>query len=131
MLTLRQFVVLDDPLPAGFEAVDTDLRTTASLPRGAADSSADLDQEELVSQSNWRWRCAWWWGSRTHRELRDDRVVFSAPELMPGTYLLTYIARATTSGTFVRPPAQVEEMYNPAVHGRSDGGIVAVGAGAP
>jgi hypothetical protein len=125
----RQFVVLDDALPAGLEAVNTDLRTTASLPSGAPDSASDLDQEELVSESSWRWRSSWWWGGWTHRELRDDRVVFSAPELAPGTYLLTYIARATTPGTFVRPPAHTEEMYNPAVHGRSDGGVFVVRGG--
>jgi len=36
------------------------------------------------------------------------------------------VARATTSGTFTRPPAHAEEMYNPAVNGRSDGGSFAV-----
>ena len=29
-------------------------------------------------------------------------------------YTATYLARATTPGTFVRPPAHAEEMYNPA-----------------
>ena len=38
----------------------------------------------------------------------------------------SYVARATTAGVFVRPPAQAEEMYNPAVHGRSDGGVFTV-----
>jgi uncharacterized protein YfaS (alpha-2-macroglobulin family) len=28
---------------------------------------------------------------------------------------------------FVRPPAHAEEMYNPALHGRSDGGVFSVG----
>jgi len=57
----------------------------------------------------------------THRELRDDRAVFSAPVLRPGTYVLSYVARATTPGTFILPSAHAEEMYNPAVHGRGDG----------
>ncbi|MDH5282505.1 MAG: hypothetical protein OEW80_01335, partial [Gemmatimonadota bacterium] len=57
-----------------------------------------------------------------HREIRDDRVLYSATVLWKGAYTMTYIARATTPGTFVRPPAHAEEMYNPAVFGRSDGG---------
>jgi len=33
---------------------------------------------------------------------------------------------ATTPGIFVRPPAYAEEMYNPSVYGRSDGGVFTV-----
>ena len=43
-------------------------------------------------------------------------------------YSVTYLARATTPGVFVRPPAHAEEMYNPAVFGRSDGGVFTVRA---
>jgi uncharacterized protein YfaS (alpha-2-macroglobulin family) len=52
--------------------------------------------------------------------------VYSANLLWPGTYTATYVARATTPGTFIRPPAHAEEMYNPAVNGRSDGGVFVV-----
>jgi len=34
-------------------------------------------------------------------------------------YEYTYIARATTPGTFVVPPAKAEETYSPEVFGRS------------
>ncbi len=54
-----------------------------------------------------------WWSPFDHRELRDDRVVYSATMLWPGTYTATYLARATTPGTFIKPPAHAEEMYNP------------------
>jgi hypothetical protein len=67
-----------------------------------------------------------WWSPFDHRELRDDRVIYSATVLWKGTYTMTYLARATTPGTFVRPPAHAEEMYNPAVYGRSDGGTFTV-----
>jgi uncharacterized protein YfaS (alpha-2-macroglobulin family) len=53
-------------------------------------------------------------------------VLYFARQLWKGSYLVSYVARATTSGTFVRPPAHVEEMYNPALHGRSDGGVFTV-----
>ena len=69
-----------------------------------------------------------WWTPFDHRELRDDRVVYRARVLWKGTYTVTYVARATTPGTFVRPPVLAEEMYNPAVYGRSDGGVFTVEA---
>ena len=56
---------------------------------------------------------------------RTDVEAFSA-QLWEGTHEYEYIARATTPGTFIRPPAHAEEMYNPAVNGRSDGGTFVV-----
>jgi uncharacterized protein YfaS (alpha-2-macroglobulin family) len=65
---------------------------------------------------------AGWWTPFDYREMRDERVVFAATRLWAGSYTATYLARATTPGTFARPPAHAEEMYNPAVFGESDGG---------
>jgi uncharacterized protein YfaS (alpha-2-macroglobulin family) len=125
----RQFVVLDDALPAGLEAVDLSLRTASALPGpGSAASQEPNEQEGREGGSQWgygRWD-AGWWSPFEYREIRDDRVVYSASTLWPGTYTATYIARATTPGTFIRPPAHAEEMYNPAVNGRSDGGTFVV-----
>ena len=67
-----------------------------------------------------------WWSPFDHREMRDERVVYFATVLWKGTYTASYVARATTPGVFVRPPAHAEEMYNPAVYGRSDGGVFTV-----
>jgi hypothetical protein len=128
----RHMVVLDDALPAGLEAVDLSLRTTGLPPGvGAADSVAAGPLEEdpnAPARAFWaygRWE-AGWWSPFEHREMRDDRVVWFATVLWPGTYTATYVARATTPGTFVRPPAQAEEMYNRGVNGRSDGGTLVV-----
>jgi uncharacterized protein YfaS (alpha-2-macroglobulin family) len=120
----RQFVVLDDPLPAGLEAVDVSLRTQGEIPGGEADR-AGRGPEPDADYGIWYGR---WWSPFAHRELRDDRVVYAAPRLRPGTYYASYVARATTPGTFVRPPAHAEEMYNPAVHGRTEGGTFTVTA---
>ena len=127
--TTRQFVVVDDALPAGLEAVDLSLRTASAMPGpGASMTPEPVDQERQESAPQWgfgRWD-AGWWSPFDYREIRDDRVVYSANVLWPGTYTATYVARATTPGTFVRPPAHAEEMYNPAVNGRSDGGTFVV-----
>jgi uncharacterized protein YfaS (alpha-2-macroglobulin family) len=120
----RHFVVLDDALPAGLEAVDLSLRTTAALP-GPGTSQASEPGDASMPWGYGSWDSGWWtpWD---HREMRDDRVVYAATVLWPGSYSATYVARATTPGVFVRPPAHAEEMYNPAVNGRSDGGVFTV-----
>ncbi len=127
----RQFLVLDDALPAGLEAVDLSLRTASAMPGPGAGTDpiqGPVEQEGTEGGPQWgfgRWDSGWW-SPFDHREIRDDRVVYSANVLWPGTYTATYVARATTPGTFIRPPAHAEEMYNPAVHGRSDGGTFVV-----
>jgi uncharacterized protein YfaS (alpha-2-macroglobulin family) len=131
--TMRQFVVLDDALPAGLEAIDLSLRTASALPGPGVSMVRERDMEgeeregsgSLMSWMYGSWDSGWW-SPFDHRELRDDRVVYAATVLFPGTYTATYIARATTPGTFIRPPAHAEEMYNPAVNGRSDGGTFVV-----
>jgi uncharacterized protein YfaS (alpha-2-macroglobulin family) len=117
----RQFVALEDPLPAGLEAIDFNLRTSAQI------ESTNASPSDQRQSSPWQaWLYGSWmdgrWSPWEHRELRDDRVVYFARVLWPGTYEASYVARATTSGNFVRPPAHAEEMYNPALQGRSDGG---------
>ena len=133
----RQFVVVDDALPAGLEAVDLSLRTASLTPGPGVDQATtyltpqqadEEDGEDQAPGGYWyygRWDSGWW-SPWEFREIRDDRVVYSATVLWKGSYTMSYIARATTPGTFVRPPAHAEEMYNPAVYGRSDGGLFTV-----
>jgi uncharacterized protein YfaS (alpha-2-macroglobulin family) len=128
----RHFVVLDDALPAGLEAIDLSLRTVGGVPGpGAADSAFQQPETgedgEALAWSYGSWD-AGWWSPFDHREIRDDKVVYVATLLWPGSYSATYLARATTPGTFARPPAHAEEMYNPAVFGESDGGVFTVTA---
>ena len=127
----RHFVILDDALPAGLEAVDLSLRTVGGVGPGAADSAAvePTDDGSLPwVYGSWD---AGWWSPFDHREMRDERVVFAATRLWAGSYTATYLARATTPGRFIRPPAHAEEMYNPAVFGESDGGVFTVRAAGP
>ena len=126
----RQFVALTDPLPAGLEAVDLSLRTTGQLPGPGAARPEPERREEAEGWYYGSWD-AGWWSPFDHKEMRDDRVAYFATVLWTGRYTATYIARATTPGTFIRPPAHAEEMYNPAVQGRSDGGVFTVTARGP
>lgn len=108
----RHYVVLDDPLPAGLEAVDTSLETAARNTLSSMEGNRSADDSGRGV----------WYSPFSHTEIRDDRVLLFADRLPPGVHTFEYVARATTAGTFKRPPAHAEEMYTPEVFGRSDGG---------
>jgi alpha-2-macroglobulin len=108
----RYHVALVDPLPAGLEIVNPALAVSGSLPQDPNDSNG---------------RFWWWWGPwYQHQNLRDERAEAFTTLLWDGVYDYTYIARATTPGTFVVPPSKAEEMYSPEVFGRSASDIVIV-----
>lgn len=101
----RYHVALVDPLPAGLEPVNPDLATSGTVP---ADPSAESDRY-------WWWSRAWY----EHDNLRDERVEAFASLLWDGVHEYTYVARATTPGRYVVPPAKAEEMYTPETFGRT------------
>ncbi|MGK4004183.1 Ig-like domain-containing protein [Sorangium sp. So ce1036] len=123
----RDFVVIDDPLPAGLEAIDARLATSArSLDLDAAEAAAeaaaaDVDPDDLRATGRA------YNPSRFVREIRDDRVLFFVDHMAAGMYRYRYLARATTLGAFVVPPARAEEMYSPEVFGRTGALAVKVG----
>ena len=112
---MRHFVALEDPLPGGLEAVDQSLETSAR--RGAGEGLGDEEASDSLEGESQGWYSAF-----DRVEMRDDRVVLFADHLPPGVHNYSYVARATTAGTFVLKPANAEGMYQPSVFGRSDGG---------
>jgi uncharacterized protein YfaS (alpha-2-macroglobulin family) len=127
--TDREFVALEDPLPAGLEVVDMSLRGSTMLARGEGAPRGIPTGRAATSDDDSSWRAGlygtWyggWWSPWEHTEQRDDRVLWFARVLWRGSYSASYVARATTAGQFARVPAHAEEMYNPALDGRSDGG---------
>ena len=104
----RYHVALVDPLPAGLEALNPALATTGALPPAPTDDTVAEKSE-------------WWWWSRAwfeHQNLRDERVEAFTTLLWEGVHRYSYVARATTPGTFVVPPPKAEEMYHPETFGR-------------
>ncbi|MCJ7680493.1 MAG: hypothetical protein MUP70_07200, partial [Candidatus Aminicenantes bacterium] len=100
------FVVCNDPLPAGLEAVNANLST---------ESEEDLRlMEDMENSSSRRW-----WTGFNHIEMHDNRVLLFADSLMPGIHTYRYLARALTFGTFLAPGTKIEEMYAPEVFGRT------------
>jgi uncharacterized protein YfaS (alpha-2-macroglobulin family) len=100
------FVVVEDPLPAGFEAVNPNFRT-----------ESDERQRELWALEGEEERP--WWDGFNHAELYDNRVLLFADSLRAGVHTYRYLARALTFGDFAAPGVKVEQMYAPEVFGRS------------
>ncbi|MEP7357165.1 MAG: alpha-2-macroglobulin family protein, partial [Anaerolineales bacterium] len=93
------YVVLEDPLPAGAEAVDTSLLTTSVVGQPPSLSPTD--------PLYYGW--GWWWFSNT--DLRDEKVVLFARYLPKGTYEYTYTIHASLPGTYQVIPTQAREYY--------------------
>ncbi|RME57644.1 MAG: hypothetical protein D6790_13005, partial [Caldilineae bacterium] len=102
----RYHVALVDPLPAGLETLNPALAVVGDIPK---------DPDSQSNRYGW-----WWWGPwYEHQNLRDERAEAFTSLLWGGVYTYTYVARATTPGEFIVPPAKAEEMYAPETFGRS------------
>lgn len=100
-------VALADPLPAGLEALNPALATTSKNLAGKNAGGADADP--LSSTPTWF----------DHQDLRDDRAEAFAGYLPGGVYTYSYLAAATTPGSFVVPPTTAKQIYAPETFGRT------------
>ncbi len=109
----RIFAVVEDPLPAGFEPIQTSFATEARAVQ------EQYWEEQYQEKGHW-------WGSFDHEERYDDKMLFFAQELFPGEHTQVYFVRAGTGGKFLAPAAKAEEMYSPEVFGSTTQGYVVV-----
>jgi uncharacterized protein YfaS (alpha-2-macroglobulin family) len=116
----RRYVAVTDPLPAGFEAVETWFATTAR------DLAAGQDRQTNAAGDAQDWRNWWQYSGFDHVERHDDRIQLFATRLGEGVHEFSYIVRATTAGTFRTAPARAEEMYEPEVFGRTATTVIEV-----
>ena len=103
------YVVIEDPIPAGSDAVDP----------GLATSQQTGTQPELNPQNPLSRGWGWWWFSNI--EYRDEKVVLFSSYLPAGTYEYVYTIRAGLPGTFNVIPTTGYEFYFPEVYGRGAG----------
>ena len=109
----RFFVAVVDPLPAGAESLNQDLK--------GAEKVNDKNSNSLSNNSSdsrswgWRWWNTWW----NHENQRDNETEVFADQLWGGTHEYDYLIRATTPGRYVVPPTKAEEMYAPETFGRT------------
>jgi hypothetical protein len=111
------YFVLEDPLPAGLEPLDTSLLTTTRA----------VDGPQLQPERNpYYW---WYWWIWDHTEMRDESVNLYADELYPGTYVYSYQVQAITPGRFQTMPSHAYAFYFPEVFGRTEGLLFTVNPG--
>ncbi|MDR3721195.1 MAG: hypothetical protein P4L00_06315, partial [Candidatus Acidoferrales bacterium] len=92
------YVVVDDPLPANFEAINPVFKSQETRAGERLGQPWEID----------------------YQELRDDRALFFADSIPPGQYTIRYLARVRTAGTATAPASKVEEMYHPERFGMTE-----------
>jgi uncharacterized protein YfaS (alpha-2-macroglobulin family) len=103
------YVVIEDPIPAGTEAINPNLNTEQQI-----GTQPQINAADPLSQG---W--GWWWFSNI--EFRDEQVRLYATYLPAGTYEFKYTLRAGLAGTYNVIPPQGYEFYFPEVSGRGAG----------
>ncbi|MEZ4618052.1 MAG: MG2 domain-containing protein [Caldilineaceae bacterium] len=100
----RMYVLVEDRVPSGLRALNEALANERNALPGYDDA--------LVN-----------WGGLgyNHKEIRADRVTFFVTTMAAGSWQVTYLARATTAGTFTALPAEAYAMYDLAQWGRTGG----------
>jgi uncharacterized protein YfaS (alpha-2-macroglobulin family) len=127
----QSHVALTDPLPAGLEPLNPQLATTPKdLPGRGADTTAPgtaaagtAGAGTAAGSAPSDWMPVWF----DHQNLRDDRAEAFAGWLPGGVYTYSYLALASTPGTFVVPPATGQQIYAPETFGRTATDHVVVG----
>jgi len=99
------FVVVEDPLPAGFEAVNMNFETESLERARVLDTLSENDEQP-------------WWSGFNHVEMHDNRVLLFADSLVAGVHRHRYLVRALTFGSFQAPGPMVQQMYAPETYGR-------------
>ncbi|MCR8724719.1 alpha-2-macroglobulin family protein [Frigidibacter sp. ROC022] len=98
-------LIVDDPLPAGFEIDNPNLLRAGDI--GA------LDWLDLSAEPN-------------KTEFRQDRFISAVDWRSDKPFRLAYIVRAISPGTFHHPAASVQDMYRPQFNAHSDAGTVVI-----
>ena len=96
-----EYLVLEDPLPAGLVAINSKLKTEPALHNRADE------------QSNYGWWDGWYAFVPQHVEMRDSRVLAFRNSSWSEHYRYIYYARAVAPGSFTAPSAKIQEMYRP------------------
>lgn len=111
----RLFVVVEDPVPAGIEAVHPDFKIESQeMQRKLRQWILQIDE----GRPHWR--------GFSHTEIHNDRVRLFADSLAPGIHYHHYLARVLLPGEYRLPGAKAEEMYTPEVFGRSEEKIIII-----
>ena len=105
------FIIVEDHLPGGLEALNENLNSTT----------------QGVNEYGYYDDVFFWQDyGYNYKEILGDRVSFFITEFERGSKTLTYYARATINGAFTALPAEAYAMYNEKLWGRSSSTIINV-----
>lgn len=105
------YMIVEDKLPGGLEALNAELNTTSRV-------------ATAYEQMTFYWQIYGY----NNKEVRSDRVSFFITEMKAGHYLYRYFARATHTGAFIALPAEAYAMYDATTWGRSSSQTLTVAA---
>lgn len=108
------YVMIQDPIPAGTDAVDPNLNTSQQIGT----------QPELNPENPLAFGWGWWYFSNI--EYRDEMVVLYSTYLPAGTYEYVYTIRAGLAGEYNVIPPTAQEFYFPDVYGRGAGTVFTI-----
>jgi uncharacterized protein YfaS (alpha-2-macroglobulin family) len=101
------FVAIDDPVPAGCEAVDPELVT--------GEQTKALEITHCYGPQ-----------SPVYNEFRDSRVLYFYNDMPAGEYKIKYLLKPTTAGRFLWPAPKAEAMYFPEISGKGTARMVTI-----
>ena len=107
------YVIIEDHLPGGLEALNERLNTVSKI-----------DYGDGYYEETYLWRDLGY----NKKDVFGDKVTFFITNMDDGIKTITYIARATVSGTFTALPAESYAMYDPDVWGRSSSNVIQITA---
>ncbi|MEP7291454.1 MAG: alpha-2-macroglobulin family protein, partial [Chloroflexota bacterium] len=110
------YVVIEDPIPAGTDAVNPNLNTSQQT-----GTQPEINLEEPLMYG-------WGWWFFDDIEFRDEKVVLSSTFLPAGTYEYVYTIRAGLAGAYNVIPPTGGEAYSPEVYGRGAGMVFTIAA---
>ncbi len=112
--TNLHYVVIEDPIPAGTDAVNPNLETQQQI-----GTQPEVDRTDPLSRG-------WGWWYFSHTEFRDEKVVIYAEYLPRGTYEYSYVIRPGLAGEYNVIPTTGYEFYFPEVYGRGAGTLFTI-----
>lgn len=128
------YLVIDDPLPAGFVAINSAIKTEEHIMGNLRRSYLTEEGEEVGGEfgEGIVWSDIYWNPSGYYEfspsffEIRKDRVLAFKNRVWNGIYEYSYYARAVTEGEFIMPSTKIQLMYEPDVVGYTPMGKIVI-----
>lgn len=113
------YLMLEDTIPAGFEIVNTNLKTTQRFDGSGKPNTPAVNPRNPFGEG-WNW---WVFGEP---QIRDESMRWMGSFVPAGTYEVTYRLTPLQVGEYRAIPAHVYQNYFPEVQGTSAGAVFTI-----